>query len=818
MPADALSTEAAWSECESVIRGFEDAWHDDRRPDLGSYLPTDGPHRTQLLVELVHVELELRLRRGEPARVEDYLERFPELGDRGLTLDVVRAEYALRARHTPPVWPEELWLRFPHLVDDLRPLATDTGPPGSNTATGGRRAAVPVGVPIIPGYDVLGELGRGGMGVVYRARNRALNRVVAVKTFGVLPGADARARFAREAEAIARLDHPHIVPVYEVGEWGDGVPFFAMKFYPGGLDAVPAGPGTDPRAHARDVVAVARAVHHAHQRGVLHRDLKPSNILTDEAGRPAVADFGLAGRFDPDDPATRTAAVVGTPAFMAPEQAKDPKAVTTAADVYGLGAILYQRLTGRPPFLADTPLSTLHLAATVAPTRPAAVNPAVPRDLETVCLKCLEKDPARRYATAADLADDLDRWLDGRPVLARPVPGWVHAWRWVRRHPVGSGLGAVAAAAVVLSVVTLAVSNARIREKEGEATAAANREHAARCELEKALRDEQQALSRARLAAAARLVAAGQLPEAWRRLDECLPQHRGWEWQVLDAVRSGVPGAGVRILAEVGGGTGLALSPDGRRLAIPTAAGVTLLDAKSGQEQGRLAGAGAVAFHPDGRRLVVGRPDGGVMLWDIESGSSVWARSGGPVSRLAVSPTGERVAAAVAGRVELWAADGPPAGGFDVPGGAGSALSFSPDGDRLIAAGSAGVVNWDVAAGLPVPWTLPGASAVAYSRDGDWLVTADIDGVVRLRRVTDAEAVRAFAEAPPGLTALAFSPDGTRLVGGGPDGAVRVWEVGTGHELMTLPGAGGPVAALTWGPGDRLYSLSGGAVRVWAAR
>ncbi|MBX9584234.1 MAG: serine/threonine protein kinase, partial [Gemmataceae bacterium] len=555
MPSAVLSTEAAWSECESVIRGFEDAWQDDRRPAVEVFLPDESPHRTRLLVELVHVDLEFRLRRGEFVRAEDYLGRFPELRDPGLAVDIVRAEFALRNRYAPPAWPEELWLRFPEFVPDLRPLAADTGRPGLRTPAGGAGGprGAPLGRPTIPGYEIGDELGRGGMGVVYRAKDLALNRTVAVKTFAAVPGAEARARFAREAEVVARLDHPHIVPVYEVGEWGGGVPFFAMKCFPGGLEAVPAGPGTDLRGHARAVAAVARAVHHAHQRGVLHRDLKPSNILTDEAGRPHVTDFGLAGRFDPDDPTTRTAAVVGTPAYMAPEQAKNPTGVTTAADVYGLGAILYERLTGRPPFLGDTALSTLHLAATAAPTPPGAVNPAVTRDLDTITLKCLEKEPARRYASAAELADDLDRWLTGRPVLARPVSSWEHAWRWVRRHPLVTWAGVVTLMALVAFVVTLAFKNMASQEHEAEMLAMIGKETQARCELERLVGRERQAAYVERVAAADRLYRAGHPDEAWRFLDACPEPLRGWEWRFLDGLRRGDPAAGVKVATGWGG-------------------------------------------------------------------------------------------------------------------------------------------------------------------------------------------------------------------------------------------------------------------------
>jgi serine/threonine-protein kinase len=291
------------------------------------------------------------------------------------------------------------------------------------------------------------------MGIVYQARQTALARVVALKT--LLPGYAASAEdldlFRREAEAIARLDHAHVVPIYEVGVHGGG-PYFSMKFYPGGsLTRQVRGPSTDLHGHARLVETIARAVHHAHQRGILHRDLKPSNILLDEQGRPHVADFGLAKQFDPEAGASSPSGVVGTPSYMAPEQILGDKAVTTATDVYGLGAILYELLTGRPPFRAETELATLLQVRDCPPRRPTQHNPRVPADLEAVCLKCLEKDPAHRYASAADLAADLERWRKGEPINARPAGVLERGWRWCRRNPREAAIAALALALLLLA-------------------------------------------------------------------------------------------------------------------------------------------------------------------------------------------------------------------------------------------------------------------------------------------------------------------------------------------------------------------------------
>jgi tRNA A-37 threonylcarbamoyl transferase component Bud32 len=335
-------------------------------------------------------------------------------------------------------------LRFLDRLLTVAPAADPAGPTSADTRTE-ERAAASGTWPSLPGYEILGELGRGGMGVVYKARQTKLNRVVALKMIlaGGHAGAADLSRFQTEAQAIARLQHANIVQVYEVGEH-EGKPFFSLEYCGGGsLEKKLTGTPLPAREAAQLIETLARAMQVAHDHHIIHRDLKPANVLLTEDGTPKITDFGLAKNLD-EAGQTHSGAIMGTPSYMAPEQAGGKgKEIGPATDVYALGAILYECLTGRPPFKAATALDTILQVAGDEPVPPSQLQSKTPRDLETICLKCLHKEPEKRYSSSQALAEELQRFLNGEPILARPPALLERAVKWVRRRPAVAGLLAV---------------------------------------------------------------------------------------------------------------------------------------------------------------------------------------------------------------------------------------------------------------------------------------------------------------------------------------------------------------------------------------
>jgi WD40 repeat protein len=609
--------------------------------------------------------------------------------------------------------------------------------------------------PAITGYEVLEELGRGGMGVVYKAWQVRLNRIVALKM--VLAGGHAapedRLRFLGEAEAIAAVKHPGIVQVYDFGTH-DGLPFFSMEFCPGGsLAGKLAGtPLAAPEA-ARLVEQVARAVQAAHQKGIVHRDLKPANVLLTEDGQPKVTDFGLAKRVEAGAGLTTTGSVMGTPSYMAPEQAQASKQVGPAADVYALGTILYECLTGRPPFKAATPFDTLLLVVREEAASPRQLNPTVPRDLETICLKCLHKDPARRYASAGAVADELARYTAGEPILARPVGAVERAWRWCRRNPAV----AISAAIVLLSLVAAAgvsllfgirAEQARQQEaaraiseseaREGEA-ARARGEAAAKQQAEQARRDAQRQLID--LCGSTGLAAAKEEDHSLALL---------WFARAVSLAR-GEPQQQELNRVRVANWLRHVFLPEGA---------FTLPGFRPMQDRFR-----TCRFSPDGNYVLALAYKGDCLVWDRRQGRL--ADLPDPVSRASAAAwqpgSGHLAVAGSDGRIRFLA---PP--GFrsvqELEGGEGiTVLAFSGDGKRLAWGGTQGARVWDQEKKqylTPLLVHPRRVTSLSLSTAGDLLATSASDLKARVFRVDADEKEPLFPPVPHAANFSGFNHGG----------------------------------------------------------
>jgi WD40 repeat protein len=703
---------------------------------------------------------------------------------------------------------------------------TLTPPPGA-TPSAGPRATLPIEPtprqstskqssarrPDLPGYEILAELGRGGMGVVYQARQLRANRLVALKMIlsGEYAGATDRERFRVEVEAVARLSHPGIVQVFDVGEH-DGLSYFSLEFCPGGALAAKLSSQPLPaREAARIAEHLARAMAAAHAVGVVHRDLKPGNVLLAADGTPKIADFGLAKQLDSVHDQTMSGAILGTPSYMAPEQAAGrAKAVGPAADVWALGAILYEMLTGRPPFVGESPIETLRRVVDVEPIRPSHMQPRTPRDLEIICLKCLRKEPGERYAGALALAEDLRRFQAGEPIEARPVGQLERVQKWVWRNPLAASLLSLFVLALLAGT---AVSAYFAREAGTRATAAEAAEKTAETKSKDAIaaRNDAQASARkmrwrAYVSDMARVQTAwelGRIDEVRALLDAQRPANpddddlRGPEWNIYDRqLRAHV--------GEVNGIAGIAydlsISPDGKVLATGSTAtgrftdfqGIQLWDAVTLAPLGTLDGVFFASFSPDSRRLATlidrGSQPPQVRVFDVEKRTVVYTLDH-PMTEVtcAVFSLDGKLLATASGdsMVRLWdMATGQAAGSLAAETAAGRCLAFRPGTQELACIGDDGVVVvWDVAKRARVHrWQAQG-----------------------------------YVHHHAHLWSLAYSPNGAELAVGGEDGIVRLFDAATSRETKAFRFHNGPVCNVHWDPlGEQLVSTSvDQTVRVW---
>ena len=466
----------------------------------------------------------------------------------------------------------------------------------------------------IAGHEIIEEIARGGMGIVFKARQIGLNRFVALKMMsaGQFARPDDIARFRNEAEALARFRHPNLVPIYEVGEH-DGLPWFSMEYIAGpSLSQELRNGPLLPERSARLLRAVAGAVEHAHDHGILHRDLKPSNILLAAGDCPLVTDFGLAKFIQFGADLTQTAGIVGSPGYMSPEQASG-NAVDTRSDLYSLGVVLYEMLTGRPPFQSATPVRTIRLVIETEAVGPRRLNPGVPRDLETICLKCLAKDPARRYSTARELGDELTNYLENRPILARPAGPAERIVRWCRKKPaLATSLFALAFALIVGAAGVLwqwqRSSNLAIREVQQRKLAERNSYAADMLLIDRAMKDRNFGYASELLSRHDPDIASGASSQS---------DFRNWEWRYF---QNQLPNDETSILGTCSNRvTVVAVSPDGQQVAAGDSDGILKIwTLEPRKEIRQLANAGFIEhlrYSPDQRWLACGLRDGTTRLY-----------------------------------------------------------------------------------------------------------------------------------------------------------------------------------------------------------
>jgi WD40 repeat protein len=667
------------------------------------------------------------------------------------------------------------------------------------------------------GYEILEEISRGGMGIVFKARKPPLNRLVALKLpiAGPFASGEFVQRFSNEAQALARLNHPNIVSIYEAGA-ADGQPFLAMEFIDGQAlsdlfrDQLPSA-----RTAATLARQIAGAIEFAHQQGILHRDLKPSNIMSDSAGRLRVTDFGLAADLLVQEGATRSGQIVGTPGYMAPEQAAGNRSAHgPRTDIYSIGAILYFLLTGRPPFQANSLEQTLLQITQSEPAAPCVLNPATPRDIQTICLKCLSKEPNRRYASARALCDDLDCFIAGRPIQARPVGRLEYSWRWSRRNP---GFALTIAAAAVACLTGFAATVWQWQRADRHARQLAD--ELVRSEIERVdelmMRDEPD-VAMAHLA----------------RMLRSHPQNRAAVARALSAIRYRtfpVPAtAPMRHETPI---LDAHFSPDGQFVITGTAGHrAGLWHTRSGLFAGAFPAHHTdsivrVVFSPDGSRIATASTDGSARLWDPLTGQPLGSpmRHRGPINWVAFSPDGTQLATASDDHTAvIWdATDGRGLVSPLVHQGEVNLICFSPDGSMVITVSDDSTARlWDAHSSEPVTPPLRHDQRVIYavfSPDGRHVVTCSWDGTARTWDASHGESVGEPCRHDSWVYAAAFSPDGKVLATAANDATARLWEAGTGRPLSAPLAHDSSVLLVAFSPDGRLLATASqsGHVKLW---
>jgi WD40 repeat protein/tRNA A-37 threonylcarbamoyl transferase component Bud32 len=836
---------------DQICDGFETAWKSARRPQIEAFLDASrGPDRELLLRELVLLDVHYRRRQGESPGITDYQHRFPEVA--------------------------ETWLDA-----ELAPGPRDDTAAGR---AGGQRAAelqenpaassfpLEVGAPRTFGkFQLLERVGVGGFGTVWRALDVRLNRIVALKIPHphLIETAEDVARFYREARAAAQLRHPGIVTVHEVTDF-NGLLILVCDFVTGtSLRDLLLTRRLSPQAAAKLVAKVADALAYAHSMGAIHRDIKPANIMLDTAflesgavhddeasgwpGEPRIVDFGLAFLDQESIHLTHDGAIVGTPAYMSPEQAvgrDSAHPIDHRCDIYSLGVVLYETLTGTLPF-AGTRSELLKKVISSDPPSPRRFDRAIPRDLESICLKTMAKEPRHRYASARELADDCKRYLDGEPIRARPVRLWEWAWRYARRRPLAAAFAAMVAV-TALAVVGLVVGwrfHIQLRHEY--------------VRTEKARSAEAQEHQRAeaylyynRMALAEREYSANNVERVERLLEDCPPGLRGWEWSYLKrqchheilTIRH-APERPQSVTV-----TRVAFSPDGLHLATACKDGMIRLWNASSGELVRVFGghdqaALGLAYHPSGSQIASSGQDSQIKVWDAATGALLRTLRGheGAVYCVAYSSDGRRLASGDGyppwesaqhlrsrGIVKVWdESTGNEC--FSLRGHTQNVMgvAFSPDGRRLatVSGGSLAIPQvasnksgelliWDAGNGELVR-TIRGhegpLTAVAYSPDGETLATSSWDRTVKLWDPETGVRRSTLAGHCDWVSHLAFDSSGLRLATAGADGAVQLWDVATGRSLLTFRGHTQNVTCVAFDPnGQRLASASSDqTVKVW---